>query len=44
VVVHEKGLQYFLARGGELLRADCPEDRVDRGVYLLLAELAAGDS
>jgi proteasome lid subunit RPN8/RPN11 len=44
VVVHEKRLKYFLARGGELLRADCPEDRVDRGVYLLLAELAAGDS
>jgi proteasome lid subunit RPN8/RPN11 len=44
VVVHEKRLKYYLVRGGELLRADCPEDRVDRGVYLLLAELAAGDS
>lgn len=32
---------YYLLRGGEALAADPHESRVDRGVYLLLAELAA---
>ena len=36
-----KEARYFLVRNGELLAVDCLEDRVDRGVYLLLAELAA---
>jgi len=41
--VHLEGeaVRYFLARGDDLLAADCSEERVDRGVYLLLAELAA---
>jgi hypothetical protein len=33
-------VSYFLARDGELLAAECTEAAVDRGVYLLLAELA----
>src|SRR5262249_51015223 len=41
VLVREKEVRYFLVQDGELLAADCPEWRVDRGVYLLLAELAA---
>jgi hypothetical protein len=32
--------EYFLIRGDELLAVDPDEERVDRGVYLLLAELA----
>ncbi len=32
--------EYFLWRGDELLAVDPGEERVDRGVYLLLAELA----
>ncbi len=41
--VTEKGVRYYLARDGRLLQADCTDDRVDRGVYLLLAELAASE-
>jgi hypothetical protein len=41
VAVTEKEVKYFVLRGGDLLQADCPDERVDRGVYLLLAELAA---
>jgi len=41
VLLEEKEVRYYLQRDGELLAADCPEDRVDRGVYLLLAELAS---
>ncbi len=41
VVLEEKQVQYYLLRHGELLRADPHEERVDRAVYLLLAELAA---
>ncbi len=43
VLLTEKALQYFVMLRGELLGVDCREDRVDRGVYLLLAELAAQD-
>jgi hypothetical protein len=43
VILREKELRYFVVRDGETFAADCPEDRVDRGVYLLLAELAAKD-
>jgi proteasome lid subunit RPN8/RPN11 len=39
VLLEEKRVRYFLKRGDDLLMADCPEERVDRGVYLLLAEL-----
>jgi proteasome lid subunit RPN8/RPN11 len=41
VLLKPKEVEYFLVRNGELLAVDCLEDRVDRGVYLLLAELAA---
>ena len=41
VLLEESGVHYYLERNGELLAADCQEDRVDRGVYLLLAELTA---
>lgn len=41
VLLRPKEARYFLVRDGELLAVDCREDRVDRGVYLLLAELAA---
>jgi proteasome lid subunit RPN8/RPN11 len=33
--------RYLLERGGEVLTADVREDRIDQGVYLLLAELAS---
>jgi hypothetical protein len=39
--VTEKEVRYYLVREGRLFEADCGEDRVDRGIYLLLAELAA---
>lgn len=39
--VTEKEVRYYLVRDGRLLEADCCESRVDRGIYLLLAELAA---
>jgi hypothetical protein len=41
VVLTDKRISYYLLRDGELFAADHEEDRVDRGVYLLLAELAA---
>jgi hypothetical protein len=41
VVLEEKEVRYFLWRRGELLAAHPHEDRIDRAVYLLLAELAA---
>jgi hypothetical protein len=33
-------VRYYVARDGELQSAQSSEKRVDRGVYLLLAELA----
>ena len=36
----EKEVRYYLARAGEMLAAGFSEDRVDRGVYLFLAELS----
>jgi hypothetical protein len=39
--VTEKEVRFYLVRDGQLFEADCGEDRVDRGIYLLLAELAA---
>lgn len=41
VAVTEGEVKYFLRSGDELLEIESPDDRVDRGVYLLLAELAA---
>lgn len=41
VLLEGKEVRYVLLRGGEALAADLPEPRVDQGIYLLLAELAA---
>jgi proteasome lid subunit RPN8/RPN11 len=43
ILLTAKRVRYLLRRGDELLAADCADERVDRGVYLLLAELAAQD-
>jgi len=40
VTLREDQVRYYLKRGEELLVSECCEERVDRGVYLLLAELA----
>ena len=44
VVLEAEGVQYYLLRKGEPFLADPHENRIDRAVYLLLAELAAGNS
>jgi hypothetical protein len=41
VVLRPKSVRYFVEREGELLQVDHQDDYVDRGVYLLLAELSA---
>lgn len=41
VLLEGKEVRYFLERGDQVLAADLPESRVDQGVFLLLAELAA---
>ena len=41
VLLEGKEVRYVLQRSGEALAADLPEPRVDQGVFLLLAELAA---
>ena len=41
VALRDKDVRFYLRRGDETVEADCPDERVDRGVYLLLAELAA---
>ncbi|MCC6421244.1 MAG: Mov34/MPN/PAD-1 family protein [Gemmataceae bacterium] len=40
LVLQGKEARYLLVRGDDLLAVDPDEERVDRGVYLLLAELA----
>jgi hypothetical protein len=40
VLLNKREVRYFLARGDNLAQVDAPEGPVDRGVYLLLAELA----
>jgi hypothetical protein len=40
VLLEGKQVYYYLLRDGEPLVADPGESRLDRGVYLLLAELA----
>jgi len=40
LVLERKEARYYLARGDELTAIGPPDERVDRGVYLLLAELA----
>jgi proteasome lid subunit RPN8/RPN11 len=42
VLVREKEVRYYVVQGSELLEVDHHDDLVDRGVYLLLAELAGG--
>jgi len=42
-VMSEKEVTYLVVRDGAATRVDCGEYRVDRGVYLLLADLAAAD-
>ena len=42
VVVRAKEVRYLVRLDGELLAVDQSDDLVDRGVYALLAELAAG--
>jgi hypothetical protein len=41
VVVRPKEVRYYVVWGGELMEVQHHDDYVDRGVYLLLAELAA---
>jgi hypothetical protein len=40
VLLRGSDVRYYLLRNGDLLTPDADEPRVDRGVYLLLAELA----
>lgn len=41
VVVRPKQVRYYVLLDGQLLEVEQGEDRIDRGIYLLLAELAA---
>jgi hypothetical protein len=41
VLIRDSRCRYFVMRNDEVLEADCDEQRVDRGVYMLLAELAS---
>jgi hypothetical protein len=41
VVLEGDEVRYYLARDGDILAVDSLEPRVDRGVYLVLAELTA---
>jgi proteasome lid subunit RPN8/RPN11 len=41
LIVEDKEVRYYLVREGELLQVETHEPQVDRGVYLVLAELAA---
>jgi hypothetical protein len=40
IVLAKKEVRYYLVRGGDVMTVDPHEPQVDRGVYLLLAELA----
>jgi hypothetical protein len=40
VLLDSKEVRYFLVRGDDLVAVNSRESQVDRGVYLLLAELA----
>jgi hypothetical protein len=41
VLVRQKEVRYYVVRGGEMLAVDHSDAFLDRGVYLLLAELSA---
>jgi len=43
VVIRGEQSRYYVVRNGELFAADISEERVDRGVYQLLAALAADE-
>ena len=43
VLLEGHEVRYYLVRGGDVRAADLDENRIDQGVYLLLAELAAHD-
>jgi hypothetical protein len=40
IILEKKEVHYYLVRGDDVVRVDPHEPQVDRGVYLLLAELA----
>jgi hypothetical protein len=40
LILEKKEVHYYLVRGDDVVRVDPHEHQVDRGVYLLLAELA----
>jgi len=42
-VMSEKEVRYFVIQNDTTMPVECGEYRVDRGVYLLLADLAAAD-
>jgi hypothetical protein len=41
LILEDKEVRYYLVSDGDLLQVDTHEPQVDRGVYLVLAELAA---
>jgi hypothetical protein len=41
VVVTAKEVHYYIQRDGQMYAVESMDHRIDRGVYLLLAELAA---
>jgi proteasome lid subunit RPN8/RPN11 len=43
VLIRQKEVRYYLVQDGQVLEADFVDECVDRGVYLLLAELASRD-
>jgi hypothetical protein len=42
LLIRPKEVRYFVVRDGDVYAVDGPADRIDQGIYLLLAELAAG--
>ena len=42
VIIKDEICRYYILQDGDIFLADCVEERVDRGVYLLLAEMARG--
>jgi hypothetical protein len=41
VLVRQKEVRYYVVRGGEVFAVETSDDCLDRGIYLLLAELSA---
>jgi hypothetical protein len=44
VLLNDEGIRYYWIRGSDLIEIDPKEPRIDRGVYLILAELAGESS